>query len=112
MKVFNYKDIESQEVGEEAKGVSLRWLIDKKTPAPNFYMRIFEIVPGGYTPLHRHPWEHEVFILEGKGRVHGGGGERAFGPYDVVYIPPKEEHQFKNIGDSTIKMLCLIPKKD
>ncbi len=111
MKVFDYKEIEPQEVEGEAGGVTVRWLIDKKTPAPNFYMRMFEITPRGYTPLHRHAWEHEVFILEGKGRVQGGGEEREFGPYDVVYIPPEEEHQFKNTGDIVIKMLCLIPKK-
>lgn len=37
--------------------------------AENFAMRLFEIQPRGYSPLHQHDWEHEVFILEGKGAV-------------------------------------------
>ena len=30
---------------------------------------MFEIAPEGYSPLHIHKWEHEVFILEREGVV-------------------------------------------
>jgi quercetin dioxygenase-like cupin family protein len=32
-------------------------------------MRHFEIQPRGQTSKHSHDWEHEVFIIEGKGLV-------------------------------------------
>jgi quercetin dioxygenase-like cupin family protein len=65
------------EAEEGALKVKVRWLITKEIGAENFAMRLFEIEPGGYTPLHSHPWEHEVFILEGEGVVIGENKERA-----------------------------------
>jgi len=50
-----------------AEKASVRWVIAEKDGAKNFFMRVFEIEPGGYTPLHHHPWEHEMFVCAGKG---------------------------------------------
>ncbi len=110
MKIFNYREVEAEKVTEEgAKGTTVRWLIDEKIGAKNFFMRLFEMEPGGYSPLHTHPWEHEVFILEGEGTVVSKEGEHKVGPGDVIYIPPNEKHQLKNTGKTTFKFLCLIP---
>jgi len=86
-----------------------RWLITKDMGAENFAMRFFEMEPEGYSPFHSHPWEHEVFILEGEGIVVGGGEERKFRTGDVIFVPPNEKHQFRNTGETTVKFLCLIP---
>jgi len=64
---------------------------------------------GGFSPLHSHPWEHEVFILEGEGLLVGEGEERRFKEGDVIFIAPNEKHQLKSIGEKTVKFLCLIP---
>jgi len=111
MKKFHYTDVKAEQVEEGAKGVRIRWLIDEETGAPNFCMRHFEIAPGGYTPLHTHPWEHEVFILSGEGTVRGNEGEVAFGPYDVIFMPGGEEHQFRCTGSEPVKLLCLVPTR-
>ena len=112
MRVFKYSDVEAERVKEEgASRVLVRWLIDKRIGAENFAMRLFEIKPGGYTPNHQHPWEHEVFILDGEGVVVGEGGERKVEGGWVVFIPPNERHQFRNIGDKPLRLLCLIPYK-
>lgn len=81
----------------------------KKTGAKNFAMRMFEMSPKGHTPRHKHDWEHEVFILEGKGLVYGGGVERRFNQGHFIFIPPGEEHQLVNAGKNTVKFLCMIP---
>jgi quercetin dioxygenase-like cupin family protein len=74
-------------------------------------MRMFEIEPKGYTPLHLHEWEHEVFILEGEGSIICGDNARLFRPGDVIFISPNEKHQFRNTGKQLVKLLCLIPNK-
>ena len=113
MKVFHYLDVEGKAVEEEeAKGVTVRWLITKEMGAKNFAMRLFEVEADGYTPLHSHPWEHEVFVLEGEGEVYSEDGVRKIMSGDVVFIPPNEKHQFKNGGKGKLKFICLIPYLD
>ena len=112
MKVCDYKEIILEDVHmEDAKGCKVRWLISDKDKAPNFAMRLFEVEPGGYTPLHTHDWEHEVYILEGEGVVTGGEKVTEIKSGTVVYAAPNEKHQFKNAGTGTLKFLCLIPIK-
>jgi quercetin dioxygenase-like cupin family protein len=92
-----------------AKDAEIRWLISKEDGASNFAMRLFELKPGGYTPLHKHPHEHEVFIVAGQGTVVCKGQDFPFGAEDCIFIPGGEMHQFKNTGKSLVKFLCLIP---
>ncbi|MEA3422074.1 MAG: cupin domain-containing protein, partial [Acidobacteriota bacterium] len=68
--------------------------------------------PSGYTPLHQHDWEHEVFILEGSGVTRDKNKEEPFNQGDVFFVPPMEWHQFVNTDKETLKFLCLIPYKD
>jgi quercetin dioxygenase-like cupin family protein len=109
MKILHYRDVEAKDADEGASKLKVRWLITKDMGAENFAMRFFEMEPEGYSPFHSHPWEHEVFILEGEGIVVGGGEERKFRTGDVIFVPPNEKHQFKNTGETTLKFLCLIP---
>ncbi len=94
---------------EGADGATIRELITCREGAPNFAMRMFEVAPGGHTPLHTHPYEHEVFILEGEGELRGGLAPRALRPGDAVFVPPDALHQFNNPGRKTLRFLCLIP---
>lgn len=110
MKVINYRDIKGDVVTEEgAVGATIRWLITKDDGAKNFSMRHFEIEPGGSTPRHQHDWEHEVFILGGEGVVVRGGEDVPLKEGDFVFVPPGEEHQFRNTSDSVLAFICLIP---
>jgi len=112
MKTVDYKEIAAEAVSfEDAKDVKVRWLISEKDKAPNFAMRLFEVAPGGYSPLHAHQWEHEVFILEGEGVATDGAKECQVKSGTVVYVAPEERHQFKNTGSDILKFLCLIPIK-
>ena len=109
VRVFPYTDVEAKEADDGASKLKVRWLITKDIGAPNFAMRLFEMQPGGYSPLHTHDWEHEVFILEGDGTVVGKEGEKKFKPGDAVFVPPNEKHQFKNTGKKLAKFICLVP---
>lgn len=92
-----------------AKDVDIRWLIAKADGAQNFEMRMFELQPGGYTPLHTHPHEHEVFIVEGSGVFIFEGTEHPFESEYAIFVPGGKQHCFKNTGDSVLKFLCVIP---
>jgi len=109
MKIFRYQSVEAKSADEGASKLKVRWLITKEMGAPNFAMRLFEMEPKGHSPFHSHPWEHEVFILEGEGFVVSDEGEKRFRVGDVVFILPNEKHQLKNNGEKTVKFLCLVP---
>lgn len=110
MKVVKSSNVSKQPVEiEGAKDVSIRWLVSKEDGAENFALRMFELQPGGHTPLHTHPHEHEVFVVEGQGIFVFEGSEYAFGPEHVMFVPGGKEHRFKNTGDGILRMLCIVP---
>jgi len=105
LQVRNYRDVRAD---TEVPGVALRTVISADE-APRFSMRVFEVAVGGSTPFHAHAWEHEVFVLSGRGLVRGAVGERALAPDDVVFVSPAEEHCFTNTGDDVFRFVCCIP---
>jgi len=110
MKIAKSSDIAKLPVeAEGAKDAEIRWLISKEDGAENFAMRMFEIKPGGFTPLHTHPHEHEIFAVEGEGVFVYEGEEYQFGKDSVIFVPGGKEHRFKNTGDSVLRLLCLVP---
>jgi len=113
MKKMHYTEV-SEKIPDELgiKDVTIRWLITKEDSAKNFAMRLFEVQPEGYTPLHQHDWEHEVFILEGTGETRDKSEISPFKAGDVIFIAPNEWHQFVNTGENVVKFLCLIPYKE
>jgi quercetin dioxygenase-like cupin family protein len=110
MQVKHAREVPQNEVTMEgAAGCKVRQLVGEADQAPNFAMRQFEIEPGGYTPRHFHPYEHEVFVLEGEGIVVDGNQPRQLRAGDVVYVAPDDVHQFRNTGEAPMKFLSLIP---
>lgn len=110
MKVNHYEQVAAAPVEMEgAHGCTVRWLVGSPEGAPNFAMRQFEIEPGGYTPRHHHPYEHEVFVLEGQGVVLEGDVEHGLKAGDVIFVAPDEVHQFRNTGGQPMKFLCMVP---
>jgi quercetin dioxygenase-like cupin family protein len=112
MKNASLKNIPADPVEMEgAKDCRMQLAISPRDGAPNFAMRVFEIAPGGHTPLHQHPYEHEIYVIEGQGTVWRDGKEMPIKPGDVLYIPAGEQHQFKTAADKPFKFICLIPAK-
>src|SRR3989304_7643660 len=95
MKIFNYRAVKAKGAEGGASKVKIRWLITKDMGAKNFAMRLFDMEPEGYSPLHTHPWEHGVFILKGEGVVFDGEKTTPFKADDVVFVPPDEMDAFK-----------------
>lgn len=110
--IKHYTEVPAERVEmEETEGATIRWLIAEREGAPNFYMRLFEIEPGGYSPRHGHNYEHEIFILEGQGTALYEGEEQGVEPGYFLFVPPNAEHQLRNTGNGILKFLCFIPKR-
>ncbi len=110
MKVVDFKDVKAEEVKEPgSKDVTVRWLISEKDGAPNFAMRLFEVEPGGFTPYHTHSWEHEVFVLQGKGILVTEKKNLPLTKDDAAFVPPDKKHQFKNDTDERFAFICVVP---
>ena len=92
-----------------ALGAKMRMLIGPNEGARCFHMRHFEVEPGGNTPHHQHDYEHEILVLKGEGMAVSGNENRPFQAGDVIFVPAKEVHQFRNTGSKPCELLCLIP---
>jgi quercetin dioxygenase-like cupin family protein len=102
----DYRKVTAEPVGEDK---SIRWVIGRPEGAPNFAMRVIEFRPGAVFDVHQHPYEHEIFVVEGEGVAHGPGGEAIMQPGVALYIPPDEPHGYRNTGAEPLRFICVIP---
>ncbi len=102
----DYREVPAETVGE---GITIRWAIGRPEGAPNFAMRVIEFQPGAVFETHQHPFEHEIFVLEGEGMVEGPGGEIPMRSGVALYVPPDEPHGYRNTGEGTLRFICVIP---
>ena len=109
-KAIHFTDVEAEVFGDEAPGVTIRWVIDEENDrAPHFALRVIEIAPGGHTPDHVHAFEHENFVIEGTGKVRLGEEWHDIGFGSVVFVPAGLRHTYQNTGSGPFKFLCGIP---
>ena len=91
------------------KDVTMRIMVGRADGAPNFSLRHFTVQPGGHTPRHEHNYEHQNYVIAGRGRVEYDGEYHEVGPGDVLFIDANRRHQFVNLGDEPLEFLCLVP---
>jgi quercetin dioxygenase-like cupin family protein len=53
--------------------------------------------------------EHEIFVLEGQGRINGKNAQHPVSAGSFALVEPDEEHQFENTGKTVFKFLCVVP---
>lgn len=111
MKVRNFTRVEKRGafLKDKAAGVSMRVAISEEDGATSLTMRILEIDPEGFTPMHSHSYEHAMFVLRGKGVITDGKKECKIDKEDVIFIPSDREHQIKNTGDSELILVSTLP---
>ena len=106
MKAFNYRQVNPT---EEAPGVAMHTVISPEEGAPRFTMRVFMVQPHASTPFHSHWWEHEVYVVAGRGLVRTEQGDHPIQAEDVVFVSPEEQHCFINTGTEPLRFVCVIP---
>ncbi|MHA1963742.1 MAG: cupin domain-containing protein [Candidatus Thorarchaeota archaeon] len=111
MYVINFKEREETPVElAGSKNVFVRWLIGRRTGAKTYTMRHFEIKPGGVIPLHTHPEEHEIFVLDGEAEVLGVEEGLIAKKDDVVFVESDKAHGYDNTeGIKSFRFICVIP---
>jgi quercetin dioxygenase-like cupin family protein len=110
MIVKNAEEVEKSVVEmDQVEGTYIQWLASKTDGAPNFAMRRFTMEPGGKIGLHGHPWEHEIYILKGRGVAFTKEERVDIKSGDVLYIPGDEPHGYDNTGDEDLMFICMVP---
>ena len=102
----DYQDVAAEPVGD---GITIRWVIGQPDGAPNFAMRVIEFESGAVFEPHQHPYEHEIFVLDGDGVVQVAGKQTPMKPGRVIYVPPNEIHGYENTGNGVLRFICVIP---
>ena len=110
MFVTEAADVPAQELNlGGARGSSIKWLIGPAQQAGNFSMRLVTVAPGGQTPDHAHAWEHQWYVLSGRGEASDGDGKKhPVGPGSVVFVPDGERHNIRNTGQQPLVLICMI----
>ncbi len=90
-------------------GVTCREVFTPDQGAPTYMLRVLDVERGGETVRHQHPYEHEVFVLEGQGEVWTEAATVALRPGMAVMTMPGERHQFRNKGEGVFRFICTIP---
>ena len=88
---------------------TIRWLLGEPEGAPNFEMRYISLSGDISTDWHNHEWEHEVFVVSGRGKFRSSEKEVDLGPGSEVYVAPGEQHHFICAGEQ-FDFICVVPK--
>lgn len=108
VEIRHYMDVPLEDAGEESRGLRVRWVLGPKTGPKKCYMRIFELEPEGHSPLHSHPGEHSIIVLEGRGTAAGEDGEAPIAGGSCIHVPGGKTHQIRNTGPNPMVFVCVL----
>ncbi len=96
--------------GASAGGFESVRLITLEDNPPTCVVNYQVIEPGKTSPHHLHPWEHEVYILEGSGVLVCDGKEYPVKEGDGIFIPGNVDHYtLNNRRSGVIRRLEVNP---
>ena len=110
MKIVHKDDVTAKVMqSDDLKNVSIRVMVNEEDGAENFALRVFDVGAGGNTPYHTHGWEHEVYVLSGRGHVKKADGSTVeIVAGTALFIPANEKHSFL-ASDEGLSFICIIP---
>jgi len=85
-------------------------ITSRSDDATNFSMRIYKIGANGHTGTHKHSYEHEVYVLKGKGCLLLDGIKLPIEKDDYFIIHPYEFHQLL-ADEEMLEFICIVPNK-
>lgn len=90
-------------------GTTRQVLIGPDDGVSNFFLRKFNMEPGGGMPLHTNTVEHEQYVLAGEAEIIIGETTHRVHSGDVVYIPANIPHSYRVTGNERFEFLCIVP---
>ncbi len=114
MKIISLNNVPKKKV--EMEGAQNAWKqipLSGEDGAPVYAFRVFTVEPGGYTPYHKHPYEHMNYLIEGEGvLVNEKGEQQPIKKGDFALVLPNEKHQYRNTSkEKNFVMICGVPKE-
>ncbi len=114
MKIVSLNKVQKDKVEMEgASGASKQVPLSKTDGAPVYSYRVFTLDPDGYTPYHKHNYEHMNYIIEGEGTIVNEAGEEfSVNKGDFALVSPDEKHQYRNkSSEHPFVMICGVPNQ-
>lgn len=81
--------------------------VDDNPPTCTLSYHVIE--PGKTSPHHIHPWEHEVYTIEGSGTLVCDGKEYSVKEGDAIFIPGNVDHYTLNNGSGQMRRIEINP---
>ena len=100
--IRNIKSVQNAETGAAR-------LVGIDDNPPTCTMTYSEIQDGKTSTHHIHPWEHEVYIIEGAGTLVCDGKEYTVSGGDGVLVPPDTFHQWRNTSQQPMTRVTFNP---
>jgi len=94
---------------EGSHKVKMRQLLSREDGARKTAMHELIIGRGGYSAKHRHEWDHQLVVTEGRGVAIVGDRKLALRAGIVLLVQSDEEHQFVQRGQEPLKFLAVTP---
>ncbi len=66
------------------------------------------LIPPGRAPMHSHPYDEVVYVVEGEGVLHLDGRDTPLGPGSCIHLPPLQEHCLENTGPTPMRVLGVF----
>ncbi len=106
VKFYNSNDIKFED-HPKFTGVKIAKLVGKKDGSP-IGVSILNIEPSIEIPIHTHEESIDsIYCLEGQGLIYNGTSWVDLNQGDYCFVPQKEEHGVKNIGQSALKLFIV-----
>lgn len=97
---------------EGAIRVKVRHLIDEHHGSGKVVLNLYSIEKGGHTPLERHEYEHQAYILKGKGALKKEQETMPLREGNVIHVPSNALHQFINENEEPLIYLLINAHTD
>ena len=106
----NIRSLKSVRFGEiGAHRVLMKQLVGKEDGAEKTALHEIRIQKGGRTSVHRHNWQHQIYVTSGRGVLVIGEKRIPLKAGDILVIARGEEHGFEQRGNSPLLFLTVTP---
>lgn len=94
---------------EGSHNVKMKQLIGREDGARKTAMHELIIGKGGYSAKHRHEWDHQLVVTQGRGLAILNRKKIPLRPGIVLLVQSNEEHQFSQRGTRPLHFVTVTP---